>query len=104
MLFIFFFFFFSSRRRHTRLTCDWSSDVCSSDLGCQVVGIAGTKEKCSWVVDELGFDACIDYRTENVVDALRKACPNGIDVYFDNVGGDILDAALQTMNDFGRIV
>jgi NADPH-dependent curcumin reductase CurA len=73
-------------------------------VGCRVVGIAGTKEKCSWVVDELGFDACIDYRTENVVDALRTACPNGIDVYFDNVGGDILDAALQTMNDFGRIV
>jgi len=73
-------------------------------VGCHVVGIAGTKEKCTWVVDELGFDACIDYRTENVVDALCKACPNGIDVYFDNVGGDILDAALQTMNDFGRIV
>ncbi|MDQ1510351.1 MAG: hypothetical protein QOG50_2195 [Actinomycetota bacterium] len=73
-------------------------------VGCRVVGIAGTKEKCSWVVDELGFDACIDYRTENVVDALREACPNGIDVYFDNVGGDILDAALQNMNDFGRIV
>jgi NADPH-dependent curcumin reductase CurA len=73
-------------------------------VGCHVVGIAGTKEKCSWVVDELGFDACIDYRTENVADALRTTCPNGIDVYFDNVGGDILDAALQGMNDFGRIV
>jgi NADPH-dependent curcumin reductase CurA len=73
-------------------------------VGCRVVGIAGTKEKCSWVVDELGFDACIDYRTENVADALREACPNGIDVYFDNVGGDILDAALQNMNDFGRLV
>ena len=73
-------------------------------VGCRVVGIAGTKEKCSWVVDELGFDACIDYRTENVVDALGDACPNGIDVYFDNVGGDILDAALGHMNDFGRIV
>ena len=73
-------------------------------VGCRVVGIAGTREKCSWVVDELGFDACIDYRTENVADALREACPNGIDVYFDNVGGDILDAALEHMNDFGRIV
>lgn len=73
-------------------------------VGCRVVGIAGTKEKCSWVVDDLGFDACIDYRTENVADALRAACPNGIDVYFDNIGGDILDAALQGMNDFGRIV
>ena len=73
-------------------------------VGCRVVGIAGTKEKCSWVVDELGFDACIDYRTENVADALADKCPNGVDVYFDNVGGDILDAALQNMNDFGRIV
>jgi len=73
-------------------------------VGCRVVGIAGTKEKCSWVVDELGFDACIDYRTENVADALADNCPNGVDVYFDNVGGDILDAALQNMNDFGRIV
>jgi NADPH-dependent curcumin reductase CurA len=73
-------------------------------VGCRVVGIAGTKEKCSWVVDELGFDACIDYRTENVADALRETCPNGVDVYFDNVGGEILDAALQNMNDFGRIV
>ena len=61
-------------------------------VGCRVVGIAGTKEKCSWVVDELGFDACIDYRTENVADVLADNCPNGVDVYFDNVGGDILDA------------
>lgn len=73
-------------------------------VGCTVVGIAGTKEKCSWVVDELGFDACVDYKQGNVADALRDACPNGIDLYFDNVGGDILDAALQGMNDFGRIV
>ena len=73
-------------------------------IGCRVVGIAGTKEKCSWVVDELGFDACIDYRSEHVAEALRDACPDGVDVYFDNVGGDILDAALQNMNDFGRIV
>jgi NADPH-dependent curcumin reductase CurA len=73
-------------------------------VGCRVVGIAGTKEKCSWVVDELGFDDCIDYKEGNVADKLHEACPNGIDVYFDNVGGDILDAALQHMNDFGRIV
>ncbi len=73
-------------------------------LGCRVVGIAGTKEKCRVVVDELGFDECIDYRAGNVAGALRDACPNGIDVYFDNVGGDILDAALDNMNDFGRIV
>jgi NADPH-dependent curcumin reductase len=73
-------------------------------LGCRVVGIAGSKAKCAFVVDELGFDACIDYKQGNVADALRDACPSGIDVYFDNVGGDILDAALQNMNDFGRIV
>jgi NADPH-dependent curcumin reductase CurA len=73
-------------------------------LGCRVVGIAGTKEKCSWVVDELGFDACIDYKDGNVAAALRDACPGGIDVYFDNVGGDILDAALEHMNDFGRLI
>lgn len=73
-------------------------------VGCRVVGIAGTKEKCSWVVDELGFDACINYREGNVEDALREACSDGIDVYFDNVGGDILDAALANMKDFGRLV
>jgi len=73
-------------------------------VGCRVVGIAGTKEKCSWVVDDLGFDACIDYKAGDVARALHDACPGGIDVYFDNVGGDILDAALQNMNDFGRIV
>ena len=72
--------------------------------GCNVVGIAGSKEKCSWVVDELGFDACINYREGDVAGALRAACPNGIDVYFDNVGGEILDAALENMNDFGRLV
>ena len=73
-------------------------------IGCRVVGIAGGTEKCGWVVDELGFDECIDYKAGGVADALRAACPDGIDVYFDNVGGDILDAALQNMNDFGRIV
>jgi NADPH-dependent curcumin reductase CurA len=73
-------------------------------LGCRVVGIAGTKGKCSWVVEELGFDACIDYKDGDVARLLAEACPEGIDVYFDNVGGDILDAALQHMNDFGRLV
>ena len=73
-------------------------------IGCRVVGIAGGKEKCRWVVGELGFDDCIDYKEGNVSEALAKACPEGIDVYFDNVGGDILDAALEHMKDFGRIV
>ncbi len=73
-------------------------------LSCKVVGIAGGKEKCRFVVDELGFDDCIDYKEGNVGAALRETCPEGIDVYFDNVGGDILDAALEEMKDFGRIV
>jgi len=73
-------------------------------IGCRVVGIAGGKEKCRWVVDELGFDDCIDYKAGNIGTALAEACPDGIDVYFDNVGGDILDAALEHMKDFGRIV
>jgi NADPH-dependent curcumin reductase CurA len=73
-------------------------------VDCKVVGLAGTEEKCSWVVDELGFDACINYRDGNVVHAMRAACPEGVDVYFDNVGGDILDAALANMNHFGRLV
>ncbi|HEX5097095.1 MAG TPA: NADP-dependent oxidoreductase [Acidimicrobiia bacterium] len=73
-------------------------------LGCRVVGIAGTDEKCAWLVDDLGFDAAINYKTHDVPTALRDACPNGIDVYFDNVGGDILNAALDLMNLNGRII
>jgi NADPH-dependent curcumin reductase CurA len=62
-----------------------------------VVGIAGTDEKCRWVVDELGFDACVNYRTEDVAARLVELCPGGIDVYFDNVGGEILDAVLANL-------
>src|SRR6476661_3834687 len=58
--------------------------------GCRVIGIAGGAEKCQYLVKELGFDAAIDYKAEDVKQALRKYCPKGIDVYFDNVGGDIL--------------
>ena len=65
--------------------------------GCRAVGIAGGAEKCRHVVDELGFDAAIDYKAENVLRALREHCPDGIDVYFDNVGGEILDAALARL-------
>lgn len=65
--------------------------------GGTVVGIAGGPEKCAYVVDELGFDAAIDYKAEDVHQALRRHCPKGIDVYFDNVGGDILDAALACL-------
>ncbi len=71
--------------------------------GCRVVGIAGGPEKCGWIVEELGFDAAIDYKGEDVADALRKHCPEGIDVYFDNVGGDILDAALARLARGARV-
>lgn len=73
-------------------------------LGCRVVGIAGGPDKCAFAVQELGFDACIDHRIGGVTKALRAACPDGIDVYFDNVGGDILEAALNLMNERGRVV
>ncbi|MFF4906264.1 NADP-dependent oxidoreductase [Streptomyces sp. NPDC001260] len=72
--------------------------------GCRVVGIAGGPEKCALLVDELGFDAAIDYRAEDVRKALRQHAPDGIDVYFDNVGGDILDAALARLAMHGRVV
>ena len=71
--------------------------------GCRAIGLAGTPDKCSWIKDALGFDAAINYRTEDVPQALAAACPAGIDVYFDNVGGDILDACLKLMNLRGRI-
>ena len=76
----------------------------AKSLGCRVVGIAGSKEKCDWVLSSLGFDAAINYKSEDVNSALRKHCPAGIDVYFDNVGGDILDIVMGQMNLFGRIV
>jgi hypothetical protein len=71
--------------------------------GCRAVGIAGGEEKCRHVVEELGFDAAIDYKSENVHQALRRECPDGIDVYFDNVGGEILDAALACLARGARI-
>ena len=71
--------------------------------GARVVGVAGGPEKCAWVVDELGFDACIDYKGEAVPAALGEQCPEGVDVYFDNVGGEILQAALFAMKQRGRI-
>ena len=71
--------------------------------GCHVVGIAGGEKKCSWLKQELGFDAVIDYKATAVTGALKQAAPKGIDVYFDNVGGDILEACLFRMNQNGRI-
>ena len=72
--------------------------------GCRVVGIAGGSEKCKFLVDELGFDAAIDYKNENVKKALKETCPKGVDVYFDNVGGDILNDVLTQINLHARIV
>ncbi|MCU0814830.1 MAG: NADP-dependent oxidoreductase [Burkholderiaceae bacterium] len=75
--------------------------------GCRAVGIAGGPEKCAYVTDELGFDACIDYKAhrdlKSLSQALKAACPGGIDGYFENVGGVILDAVMLRMNAFGRI-
>jgi len=72
--------------------------------GCRVVGIAGGEKKCQYVVKELGFDSAIDYKSEDVRKSLRTYCPNGIDVYFDNVGGEILEAALANLARGARIV
>jgi NADPH-dependent curcumin reductase CurA len=72
--------------------------------GARVVGIAGGAEKCRYLVEELGFDAAIDYKNEDVIEALKKHCPKGVDVYFDNVGGDILDAVLTRLARGARIV
>lgn len=71
--------------------------------GCRAVGIAGGSEKCRYVVEELGFDACVDYKAGRLAADLKLACPKGIDVYFENVGGEILDTVLMQMNIFGRI-
>ena len=70
----------------------------------KVVGIAGGTEKCAWLTDELGFDVAIDYKSEDVQARLKEECPKGINVFFDNVGGEILDAALLNMAQNGRIV
>lgn len=71
--------------------------------GCRVIGIAGGPDKCAWL-EEIGFDVAIDYKSTNVLKALRSAAPDGIDVYFDNVGGDILDAALANLRMHARVV
>jgi NADPH-dependent curcumin reductase len=70
---------------------------------CRVVGIAGSEKKCTWIKEDLGFDSAINYKTEEMLKALSANCPEGIDIYFDNVGGEILDACLKLMNLKGRI-
>jgi NADPH-dependent curcumin reductase CurA len=72
--------------------------------GCRVIGIAGGKEKCQSLIDELGFDGVIDYKNEDVVAGLKRECPNGVNVYFDNVGGEILDAVLSKLAPKARVV
>ncbi|WP_109437743.1 NADP-dependent oxidoreductase [Aquimarina sp. AU119] len=72
--------------------------------GCRVIGIAGGKEKCKYLIDELGFDSAIDYKSENIYEALKRECPKGLDVYFDNVGGEILDAALSRLRLNARVI
>ena len=72
--------------------------------GCRVVGIAGGRAKCDWVVNELGFDACIDYKAGTVKADLKEHCPKGVDIYFDNVGGEILDDVLARIGRGARII
>jgi len=71
--------------------------------GCRVVGIAGGTDKCAWAVEELGFDACIDHRAAGLAESLARACPKGIDVYFENVGGKVFQAVLPLINAHARI-
>ena len=71
--------------------------------GCRAVGVAGGEHKCHLVVNEFGFDACVDYKTGNVYRDLKAACPDGIDIYFENVGGEVQQAAFRLLNDFARI-
>jgi len=72
--------------------------------GCRAVGVAGGREKCDYVTRELGFDACIDYKSEDLAAALKRDCPQGVDVYFENVGGEMFDTVLARMNLFSRII
>ena len=71
--------------------------------GCRAVGVAGSPDKCRYVVDELGFDACVNYKTDDLVPALRAACPGGVDIYFENVGGRLFAAVLRVINRGARI-
>jgi NADPH-dependent curcumin reductase CurA len=71
--------------------------------GCRAVGVAGSPDKCKYVVEELGFDACINYKTDDLVPALKAACPGGVDIYFENVGGPLFAAVLRVLNKGARI-
>jgi hypothetical protein len=71
--------------------------------GCRAVGIAGGRRKCDYAVKELGFDACVDYKAGKLLDDLRAACPDGVDCYFENVGGEVMDTAFRLLNPFSRV-
>ena len=71
--------------------------------GCRVVGIAGSDEKCNWLKNDLKVDEVINYKKDDILESLKEKCPDGIDIYFENVGGETLDAALTLMNNYGRI-
>jgi NADPH-dependent curcumin reductase CurA len=71
--------------------------------GCRAVGIAGGKSKCEFVVEKLGFDACVDYKAGKLYDDLKAACPEGIDCYFENVGGEVMDSVFRQLNPFSRV-
>jgi NADPH-dependent curcumin reductase CurA len=72
--------------------------------GCRTIGVAGGREKCDWLKREMGYDEVVDYKHDNVVERLRTLAPDGVDVHFENVGGEVLDAGLTVMKDFGRVV
>lgn len=72
-------------------------------IGCRVIGIAGTDEKCEWLVKELGFDYAANYKTADLAKYLKEAAPNGVDCYFDNVGGEISSTVMSQMNEYGRV-
>lgn len=72
--------------------------------GCRVIGIAGSAEKCQWAVEQAGFAACIDYHKENVAERIDALCPDGVNIYFDNVGGDILEAVIWRLAVGARVV
>ncbi|MEE1676009.1 NADP-dependent oxidoreductase [Agarivorans aestuarii] len=72
--------------------------------GLRVVGVAGSDEKCRWLVEELGFDGAVNYKTDNIAEKVAELTPNGVDIYFENTGGEIQQVAIDNMNAFGRVV
>lgn len=71
--------------------------------GCRVIGFAGSDEKCKWLIEELGFDCAANYKTSDISKFLKESAPNGVDCYFDNVGGEISSIVISQMNQYGRV-